>query len=332
MPTGMTLDETAKATWTYLKDLGRDPLFGRHPKFQQPEVPKGQVNVSFHTYPCIPNDGLGNIDEVALDRYFRALADNGVDIAPIAVHSLGSKNESSFWDVKFHIGRNANGSTSHLNFFTHNEADNMFHVIYNGKHITLVPAYEFPVTVPGVDGTIDMLSFMPNNEFEGKIPLGYQFRFQEFKGANDRTDGLLIAPHPYTVNAGRVIKFRPAYGRERHQIRSQVFPNIDAAAVVSTNAAYMTAANEVVEEDFAADRSPAIAIANDNAHVTGMMGAREVGRAGNLMDLKFKAYNNSGPELRAELEEKLKTGDVKPYLHYTPILPFLATVALNRTV
>lgn len=332
MPAGMTIDETAKAIWTYLKDLGKNPIIGTDVGFQQPEVPKGHVNVSFHTYPIISHGRFADVDEISLDRYLRALADNNVDIAPITVHDTGSEAESDFWNVKWNLGRTTNSSNSHLNFFTHDKSDNMFHVIYKGKHISLVPAYEFPVTVPGVGGTIDMLSFMPNLSIGTNLRGDTEYTFEEFKAISDAAEGILIAPHPYTVNAGKIVKFRPAYDRERSQIRQQVFPNIDAAAVVSTNVAYMTSVNEAVERDFAEDRAPAIAIANDNAHVTGFLGAREVGRAGNIMDLKFKAYHNPGPELRAELEEKLRTGDFKPYLHYTPILSFLATVALNRTV
>ena len=307
-----TQQEFIAANWEYfLNSIGGEVI--NTVNLKRPKVSDCVVAADLHTHPYISSrrDLYDTLD---------ILVRNQVGLCAMTVHGTGNEREMTYWQVKDVIKED--GLSIDLGFEDHGQA---FTVKRKGRQLTLLPAYEISVYVPGVNGTMDIIALMADKKFT-KAVTRQAMCADDFLDICHDHKAITIAAHPYTVHdpygPGKFFKFRLATEDERSAIAEHVFPHVDCIDLVATNVAWMTKSNRLVMQDY--HGKP---LANSDAHSTSHYTRMEIGRAGNIFQIDF--WNN-GQQLREQLRKKISEGDFTPYLNYTPSLQFLFGVAFGN--
>lgn len=278
---------------------------------KQPRINDDEMIADLHAHPYISSaDNLHQTLDI--------LVKNNVDLLALTIHGKGDFREFDFWKVKGLIEkRNLEEGLGYV------DKGDSFQLNHKGKTLTFIAGYEVYVSVDGIKGRIDIISLMPDKGFEKVIREG--LTFEEYLQINKDHDAIVIAAHPYTIwdpyGLNGFFKFRLATGEDRKRIRETVFPKVHGVDLVATNAAWMVRSNELLQQDY--PRKP---LANSDAHSPYNYTRKEIGRSGNIFELRLNNKSN----LKYLLRESITLGNFRTYLNYTPPLQFLLAIAFDK--
>ncbi|MBU0980371.1 MAG: hypothetical protein KJ709_06175 [Nanoarchaeota archaeon] len=294
----MRFSDFIKANLSYLKAT----LPSRRPVLHD-----GGMLCDLHAHPYIHS-------RKTLIDTFDVMVRNNVSLLTLGTHGRGNAREYDFWEVKELMQKEG------IKFEDKGIA---FTVKHHGKTLTLIGGYEPPIHFKGIVGKIDILTLMPDPDFQ--LHLKKDMMFKDYLKLSRRHNGIVIGAHCYTIGdpEGRngIIKFRLANSEDKKILKKSLFPFVDGLDTVSSNVLWMLRSNELIKEDYGKP------LANSDAHSPSHHTRLEIGRSGNIM--KLKPWK-TGKDLRGQLRHIIKTKQFEPILNYTPPLQFFRAIAIEK--
>ena len=307
----MQVLQPVMSTLSYLIETEPGSFVDTVPSVQQP-IYEGETNSDLHVHPFISS-------QQDFQLTLEALVKHNFGLCAITTHGKPSPAEQDFWGVKKFFEDDE--LAKHLDY---DDLGKAFQVTYQGKTLTFVGAYEMYVLLPGVHGTIDIVSLMPNQGFEHAVEHGLEF--EEYLTMNNDYGAIIIGAHPYTIwdpyGPFGLLRFRLATEEDRKRITDNFFPLVVTVDLVSSNCLWMIKSNALLQQDY-----PGKPLANSDAHAFDNYTRSEIGRSGNIFELE--EYRD-GDQLREQLRQKITSNHFTTYHNHSPLFRFLSGIVINQ--